>query len=216
MNNMNNRFQILPNKCTFCHLNVPNRLLSPKGLSALVYPMYSSLQPIFSLLFFSFASFFASLLALFSSGVSRAFINSFFFFLSSFSLRAHSWSDPELSEDSEELDRRLLLSLSLLSSILFCRSLLLSLLCCLSRSLLLLFHLSLSYSLLCPSLPKLLLSELLCFLLSRSLLSSEEYDLDLDLLFLRSWDRPLRGSASFVLLILGSSRSGLKQKICIT
>lgn len=198
-------------KLTFFHLNVPNKLLSPKGLSALVYPMYSSLHPIFSLLFFSFASFFASLLALFSSGVSRAFIISFWFFLSSFSLTTWTTlSDPELEEESDELERRLSLPLtrpllpSSLSSLLF--------LC--SRPLSLFLSLSLSWSLLCLSLAGLLLSGLLALLLSLSLLESLE-PLLLSCGLPLDFSPFLSFSLFFFLVTLGSSELELKKIIAI-
>ena len=181
--------------------------------------MYSSLHPIFSLLFFSFASFFASLLALFSSGVSRAFNISFCFFLSSFSLATRtSRPDPELSDDSGELERRLPLSLTALSLPLplLPSSLSLLLFLCsrlfspfLSLSLLLLLRLSpsLSRSLFCLS-----RSGLLFLLLSLSLLPSRESELCWDLPLLPSPDFPARFSVSFrLLLTLESSESELRQ-----
>lgn len=172
--------------------------------------MYSSLHPIFSLLFFSFASFFASLLALFSSGVSRAFIISFCFFFSSFSFTTlTTLSDPELQDESDELEHRLPLSLpptllpASLSSLLF--------LC--SRPLSPFLSLSLSGSLLCLSLTVLLLLGLLSFLRSLSLLESlEPRLLSRELPLPPSLDfRPLPSFSDLFFIALGSSESELKK-----
>mmetsp|Transcript_28745 Transcript_28745/g.86279 ORF Transcript_28745/g.86279 Transcript_28745/m.86279 type:complete len:219 (+) Transcript_28745:1403-2059(+) len=70
-----------------CHTNLSSRLLSPNGLSLLVYPAKRSRS---SAAFFSrtafFAAFFASRRAIFSSGVSWAFSSTFSRFRRSFSL----------------------------------------------------------------------------------------------------------------------------------